>query len=136
MSHRGLIALNQDALGAQALRLQRKGARTNFTDVYGDPLARWEREVWVKPLLLYPGQYMQYGFALGLVNHGSVNATVAFSAWDALARAFPEYFDATAKFDSLELWSGRGAGDVVPGDTVRWEVEPDGVAVITLRPDC
>ena len=136
LSHRGLIAVNQDALGVQAARLQRSGPRINFTDVYGDPLARWEREAWVKPLLLFPGNYQQFGFAIGLVNHGREKVTVSFSEWDVLARTFPKYFDATAKFDSLELWSGKGAGDVVAGDTVQWEVEPDDIAVITLRPDC
>ena len=135
LSHRGLIRVNQDPLGIQATRIQRFGARTNFSDVYGDPLARWEQEVWARPLLYYPGQYQPYGFALALVNHGNTSVNITAST-DALAAAFPKYFDSTAKFDSLELWSHTGAGDVVAGDTVEWPVGPDGGAVITLNPDC
>ena len=135
LGHRGLIAVNQDKLGIQGKRIQRLGSRTNFSDVYGDPLARWDQEVWAKPLLLFPGQYQQYGFALALVNHGTANATISAST-DALAAAFPDYYDSTSKFDSLELWSNMPAGDVVTGDSVDWTVEPDGVAVITLTPGC
>ena len=69
------------------------------------------------------------------MNHAST-ATKVTASIDVLADAYPKYFDSTAKFDSLELWSNRGAGDVVAGGTVEWVVEPDGVAVITLNPDC
>lgn len=34
-----LIAVNQDPLGVQGTRVQVAGARSDFTDVYGDPLA-------------------------------------------------------------------------------------------------
>jgi len=137
LTHPGLLKVNQDPMGMQATRIQTFGQRINFTDVYGDPLARWEQEVWAKPLLYNPGQLYQYGFALALVNHGTVNATVT-ARTDVLARAYPKYLpaDSAAKFDSLELWSGLDPGDVVLGDTVSWTVAPSGVAVITLIPDC
>ena len=63
-------------------------------------------KVWAKPLLLYPGNYEQYGFALGLVNHGSANATIVASTV-ALAEAYPKFLpaDSAAKFDTLELWT-------------------------------
>ena len=54
---------------------------------------------------------------------------------DILAKAYPKYFDPAAKFNSLELWSGMGAGDVVLGTPIDWVVEPNRVTVITLRPD-
>ena len=76
LTHPGLLKVNQDPMGMQATRIQTFGQRINFTDVYGDPLARWEQEVWAKPLLYNPGQLYQYGFALALVNHGTVNTTV------------------------------------------------------------
>jgi hypothetical protein len=47
-------------MGMQATRIQVSGAITNFSDVYGDPLSRWEVEVWCKPLLLYPGRSCEY----------------------------------------------------------------------------
>ena len=84
-----LLKVNQDPAGLQAVRVQVFGKRTNFSDVYGDPLARWEHEVWAKPLLLYPGQFIQWGFALALVNHGNSEATVTASM-SALAKTFPK----------------------------------------------
>ena len=137
LTHPGLLKVNQDPIGMQATRIETFGPRVNFSDVYGDPLARWEQEVWAKPLLYAPGQLYQYGFALALVNHGAVNATIT-ARTDVLARAYPTYLpaDSAAKFDSLELWSGLDAGDVVLGDAVSWTVAPSGVAVITLIPDC
>merc|ERR1712224_1059085 len=105
-------------MGLQATRIQRFGARLNGSDVYGDPWARWEHEVWAKPLLLYPGSFQPYGFALALVNHASANATVTADT-AALSKAYPKFLpaDSAAKFDSLELCTGLPAGDVVPGDT-------------------
>ena len=47
-------------MGIQAVRTQVFGAATNFTDVYGDGLTRWEQEVWAKPLLVHPGDYQQW----------------------------------------------------------------------------
>ena len=77
------------------------------------------------------------GFALALVNHGRARTTVTADT-AVISKAYPAYLpaDSAAKFDSLELWSGGRPGDVVMGDTVSWDVEPDGVAVVTLNPDC
>ncbi len=139
LTHPKLLKINQDPLVMQATRIGFFGAMTNFTDVYGDPLTRWAQEVWVKPLLLYPGRTYPtpYGFALALVNHGSANATITADTV-AITKAYPEFLSASsaAKFDSEELWSGMPGQDVVVGDRISWEVEPVGVAVITLDPDC
>lgn len=92
--------------------------------------------MWAKPLLLYPGQYQQYGFALALVNHANKSAKVV-AHMSAVAKVFPKFYDSTAKMDSLELWSNVGAGDVCGDDaTVEWSVAPSAVAVIHLDPDC
>ena len=131
-----LLAVNQDRAGMQATRIQTAGARTAFNDVYGDPLYRYEREVWCKPLApMVPGS--QYGFALGLVNHGNATANVE-AAMSAVASAFPALLPASAwpRFDSWEVWSNQSAGDVVPSDVVSFAVPPSGVAVITLVADC
>eukprot|EP01045_Picozoa_sp_COSAG04_P023561 COSAG04_NODE_2819_length_3535_cov_6.638242_1_plen_764_part_00 len=138
LTHPGLIKVNQDPMGIQGIRIQTFGARHNFSDVYGDPLVRYDQEVWAKPMLLYPGQLIQYGFALALVNHDNTSNVTVTASTDVLAAAFPDYLPKSSepKFHSLELWSGRGAGDVVPGDDVSWAVEPQGVAVITLDPNC
>lgn len=136
LTHKGLIAIDQDPMGIQAVRTQVFGAATNFTDVYGDPLTRWEQEVWAKPLLLHPGDYQQYGFALAFVNHG--NASIKIEAtMAAVAKVFPQYYDSTAKMDSLELWTNQGAGDVAgEAAVIDWVTSPSGVAVIHLDPDC
>eukprot|EP00040_Diaphanoeca_grandis_P007402 m.40802 g.40802 ORF g.40802 m.40802 type:complete len:446 (-) comp18619_c0_seq1:54-1391(-) len=136
LTHPGLLKINQDALGMQAIRIEHFGARINFSDVYGDPLTRWEQEVWAKPLLLYPGQYQPYGFALALINHATTSVRVEASM-AAVAKVFPKYYDSTAMMDSLELWSDKDAGDVSGIDAVvDWTVAPSGVAVIRLDPDC
>jgi hypothetical protein len=139
LTHPSLLKINQDPLVMQATRIEHFGVATNFTDVYGDPLTRWEQEVWVKPLLLYPGRTYPtpYGFALALVNHGTANATITADTM-AIAKAYPDFLTSSsaAKFDSEEVWSGKSGQDVVVGDTINWEVEPNGVAVIILDPDC
>ena len=139
LTHPKVLKINQDPLVMQATRIGYSGAMTTFTDVYGDPLTRWEQEVWVKPLLRYPGRSYPtpYGFALALVNHATTNVTVTADTL-AITKAYPKFLSASsaAKFDSEELWSGMSGQDVVVGDKISWEVEPDGVAVITLDPDC
>jgi|EP01049_Picozoa_sp_SAG25_P003562 hypothetical protein len=67
LTNAAMLKVNQDSAGIQGVRTQRFGARTNFSDVYGSALSRWEQEVWVKPLLLHPGDYQQWGFAIALV---------------------------------------------------------------------
>jgi hypothetical protein len=128
--HRG-----ESGLGVQATRIQASGPRTNFSDTYQDPLSRWAQEVWAKPLLYCPGTHQPYGFALAFVNHGQGNASISVGI-AVLAQAFPQYFAATAQFEALELWSGQAGGDIGAGDAVSWEVEPDGVGVVTLNPGC
>ena len=89
LTHPALLRVNQDSAGIQAVRTQRLGARTNFSDVYGSALSRWEQEVWVKPLLLHPGDYQPWGFALAMVNHGRAPTKITASM-GAVAKAFPE----------------------------------------------
>ena len=49
----------------------------------------------------------------------------------------PLHFSSETKVYVLaQVWSGLPGQDVVVGDTISWEVEPNGVAVITLDPDC
>lgn len=45
LTHPGILRINQDPLGIQGIRIQTFGQQTNFSDVYGDPLVRWEHEV-------------------------------------------------------------------------------------------
>ena len=137
LTHGPILALNQDPLGFQAIRIQVSGAAIRFHDGQGDPLVRFEQEVWAKPLLLYPGQLIQFGFALALLNHARANATVTADT-TILASALPHFLPSTSapKFDAVELWTGQHVGDVVVGDTVAWNVPPDGVAVVRLDPAC
>jgi hypothetical protein len=66
-------------MGIQGVRVQHFGAEISFADVYGDGLTRWEQEVWAKPLLLHPGDYQQWGWALAMVNHGNKSINIEAS---------------------------------------------------------
>ena len=86
-----------------------------FAMADGDPLSRWEQEVWAKPLLMYPGSFYQYGFAR---ESGTVAALLWTCAMGALAApprdlAAPAAAPAAAPTPSAPPPAGAGAALVV-----------------------
>ena len=95
-----------------------------FADVYKDPLVRWEREVWAKPLA-------GGAIALALVNHANSSATV---------RADPSAVEPVfagsarcAKYAARELWT-NATGIVTASKSLSHRVDGMGVAVFRLEP--
>ncbi len=82
--------------------------------MYGDALARWEREVWAKPLA-------GGSLALALVNHANSSAVVTASL-SAVPTVFPKAVAAGARYQARELWReapARVSGGGTPGHTGR-----------------
>ena len=96
-----------------------------FADVYGDALARWEREVWAKPLA-------GGALALALVNHANSSAVVTASL-SAVPTVFPKAVATGARYKARELWTNATAS-VSAGGTLSHTVAGNGVAVFRLEP--
>ena len=120
-----IIGLNQDSEALQGRRVQHDGPKTTFADVYKDPLVRWEREVWAKPLA-------GGALALALVNHANASATVS-AALRAVAAVFPGHAPGHATYTARELWTNATASVAATG-TLSHAVEGMGVAVFRLEP--
>lgn len=89
--------------------------------------ARWEREVWAKPLA-------GHAVAIALVNHGGRTATVVASL-DAVAKAYPDALPwaAGVKLSGTEAWSGEEVEVAAQGGTLAMSLESNDTAVVVLR---